>query len=136
MNIANVFRQQAEKHPDKAALIESRKGQAVVVTFAELERRVAQTASLFEQCGLKAGAAVLVFVPMSVALYVALVALLPALSAPRLYRHVQGQPAEAVGAGLAHDPTAVRDARLAAGGTFTGSDQGVATRGGTCACCG
>lgn len=75
MNIASVFQQQAERHPDRVALIESRKGRSLTVTFAELEQRAAQTVALFKRSGLKAGDAVLVFVPMSVTLYVVLVAL-------------------------------------------------------------
>jgi acyl-CoA synthetase (AMP-forming)/AMP-acid ligase II len=71
VNIADVFSQQSQQRPDHTALIEA----SGSLSFADLEKRTAQTAALFRQSGLSAGDAVLVFVPMSVELYIALIAL-------------------------------------------------------------
>ena len=75
LNIAEVLCAQAQTHPDKPALIETRAGRPRSLTFAQLERDSARTGSRLKQLGLQRGDAVLVFVPMSIELYVALIAL-------------------------------------------------------------
>ena len=75
MNIAEVFRQQARERPDAAAIIDVQSGRPRVTTFAELDRQSARAAGLLAGHELCAGDAVLVFVPMSAELYVALIAL-------------------------------------------------------------
>lgn len=71
-NLALVLGVQAAARPDAVAL-RGRDGRAV--TFAELDALAARGAALFQARGLRAGDAVLVFQPMSVELYVALLAI-------------------------------------------------------------
>ena len=75
LNIAEVLCAQAQTHPDKPALLETRAGRPRSLTFAQLERDSARTSTRLKQLGLQRGDAALVFVPMSIELYVALIAL-------------------------------------------------------------
>jgi acyl-CoA synthetase (AMP-forming)/AMP-acid ligase II len=75
MNIAAILHEQARSRPEASALIDSYAGRERVTSFAELERRVAQAASLLARSGLHPGDRVLVFQPMSLELYVALIAI-------------------------------------------------------------
>lgn len=75
LNIAEVLCAQAQTHPDKPALIETRAGRSRSLTFAQLERDSARASLRLQQLGLRSGDAALVFVPMSIELYVALIAL-------------------------------------------------------------
>ncbi len=75
MNIAEILKQQAQHHPETVALIDTHRGRERCTTFAELELASAQAASLLKRHGLKAGDAVLVFVPLSLELYIALIAI-------------------------------------------------------------
>lgn len=70
MNIAEILTKQAHKLPDTPALIES--GRAL--TFAEFETHVARASAFFLQHGLEAGDALLLFQPVSVDLYIILLA--------------------------------------------------------------
>jgi olefin beta-lactone synthetase len=75
VNIADVVRRHARERPDAAAIIDVHRGRARTTTFADLDRLSARAAGLLAGAGLRAGDAVLVFVPMSAELYVALIAL-------------------------------------------------------------
>lgn len=75
LNIAKVLCAQAQTHPDKLALIETRAGKSRALTFAQLEHASARAGSRLQQWGIQRGDAVLVFIPMSIELYVALIAL-------------------------------------------------------------
>ncbi len=74
-NLADILREQALRRPDQPAIIDTHRGQARVTTFAALERRVGQAAALLWQDGLRPGDTVLVLQPMSLELYVALIAI-------------------------------------------------------------
>ena len=73
MNIVERLRQQVETTPDATAIIDTYQGRVRKTTFRELERASCQAASLLRQQDLKAGDAVLVFIPVSLELYVALI---------------------------------------------------------------
>jgi len=73
MTIGDKLTEQARTRPDAVALIDDRFGGAL--TYAELETAVAGAAAWWEAQGITRGNAVLVFVPMSARLYVALLAL-------------------------------------------------------------
>ncbi len=75
MTIGDILAQQARERPRAAALIEARTAGRRRLTFAELELEVGAAAKWFSEYGLGKGNAVLVFVPMSVDLYVALLAM-------------------------------------------------------------
>lgn len=70
MNLAHLLGEQARIRPDALALLE--RGRRV--TFAELDALGAQAAALLHEEGLRAGDVVLVLQPMSIDLYVALLA--------------------------------------------------------------
>lgn len=76
MNVTEVLDRQAKLAPDAPALIE-RRGRGAL-TFAELERASARAAALFTRAGLHPGDGVLLLQPMSIELYIALLALLRA----------------------------------------------------------
>ena len=65
-NIVSLFLDAAEKYPGKTAIID-RDGKSV--TFAELAGGVRRAAAHFEWKGIRKGDRVLLFVPMSIALY-------------------------------------------------------------------
>lgn len=75
MNVVELLRTQARDRPDAAALIAARRGGYVVTTFAELDDQAARAAALLEDAGLRRGDDVLLLLPMSAELYVALGAL-------------------------------------------------------------
>jgi len=72
MNIAEILRAHAETHPAATALIDPRRGRQI--SFAKLESDSARAAGLLWQEGLRSGDTVLVFLPMSAELYIALLA--------------------------------------------------------------
>lgn len=73
MTIADVFAAQLRDRPGAVALIDDRSGRRL--TYAELGAEVAAAAAWLEAQGLGRGQGVLLFVPVSVDLYVALLAL-------------------------------------------------------------
>ncbi len=73
MTIGDLLDEQARLRPDTPALIDVRSGRTL--TFAQLHREVAAAAAAWQAEGLRRGDAVLVFVPMSADLYVALLGL-------------------------------------------------------------
>lgn len=70
-NIAAILSDWATQQPNQAAIIDRRQ----TISFADLERAVQQTATMLDHLGLRSGDAVLVFQPMSVELYIALLAI-------------------------------------------------------------
>ncbi len=70
MNIVDVFHEQVAHRPDANAIID----RAGRVTFQQLDDQSAQAAALLAKQGLQPGDVVLVLVPMSIDLYVALLA--------------------------------------------------------------
>src|SRR6266568_3377223 len=74
-NIASILQAHAETRPDAAALIETIGGRERVTSFGELQRQVTLAVALLWQAGLRPGDEVLVLQPMSLELYVALIAL-------------------------------------------------------------
>jgi acyl-CoA synthetase (AMP-forming)/AMP-acid ligase II len=74
-NLADILREQARQRPEQPAIIDTLRGQTRVTTFAALERRVGQAAALLWQAGLRPGDTVLALQPMSLELYVALIAI-------------------------------------------------------------
>lgn len=73
MTIGDILSEQARVRPGTVALFDDAAGRTL--TFAQLDDDVAQAAAWWRAHGLKRGQAVLVFVPMSADLYVALLAL-------------------------------------------------------------
>jgi acyl-CoA synthetase (AMP-forming)/AMP-acid ligase II len=76
MNIYELFARQVRQRPDAAALVEWKRGRPHPMSFRGLDTASARTAAMLATIGLRAGDPVLVFVPMSVDLYVALLAIL------------------------------------------------------------
>lgn len=76
MNLAGLLGEYARACPDLPAIIEPAAGGARVTTYDDLERRSARAARLLSRKGLRPGDAVLLLVPMSSELYVALLAVL------------------------------------------------------------
>ena len=77
-NIAARLAERAAAHPDRLAIVEYRAGRARRATFETLERRVAALAAGLAARGVQPGDRVLLFIPMSLDLYVALLAVLHA----------------------------------------------------------
>jgi olefin beta-lactone synthetase len=73
MTIGDKLSEQARGRPGTVALIDDAAGRTL--TFAQLDDEVAKAAAWWRARGLKRGQAVLVFVPMSADLYVALLAI-------------------------------------------------------------
>ncbi len=72
MNLYSLFKRQVELRPDAAALIDARDHRRW--SFAEIERASRDMAARLADAGLQRGDGVLLFVPMSVRLYVTLLA--------------------------------------------------------------
>jgi olefin beta-lactone synthetase len=75
MNIAEILRLHANARPEALALIDTHKGHPRATSFAVLERTAAWAAGMLWQHGLRPGDHVLVLLPMTLELYVALMAL-------------------------------------------------------------
>jgi acyl-CoA synthetase (AMP-forming)/AMP-acid ligase II len=73
VNIITILQDWAQQQPNAPAIIDARDRQPL--SFAELEQASGQAAALLQQSGLQAGDAVLIFLPMSAQLYVALLAI-------------------------------------------------------------
>ncbi len=73
MTIGDLLSQRAREQPGTPALIDAKSGRSLA--FAELEREVVAATAWLRRRGLSRGDAVLVFVPMSLELYVALLAM-------------------------------------------------------------
>ena len=72
MNVCELLRSRAAASPDAAAIVDARRGRGRVFSFAALEDTSARAAGLLRAAGLRPGDGVLVLLPMSVELYVAL----------------------------------------------------------------
>ncbi len=70
MNIASVLRDLAERHPGQLAIVERDRA----ISFADLNRAVAAAASRLADLGVSKGTRVLVLSPMSIDLYIVLIA--------------------------------------------------------------
>ena len=75
MNIAQILSEQAQARAASVAIIDTKANKERLTSFAELDLQAAQLAELLRASGLKKGDAVLVFLGMSVELYVVLTAL-------------------------------------------------------------
>ncbi len=75
MNIAEILTEQARARPHASAIIDSWRGRDRATTFAQLDETAARAAEFLWRRGLRPGDAVLVLQPMSMELYVALLAL-------------------------------------------------------------
>src|SRR5262249_29942242 len=73
-NIATRLAERAARHPDRSAIVEARAGRRERVSFAELDARAASYAADWRARGIGPGERVLIFVPMSIALYAVLIA--------------------------------------------------------------
>jgi acyl-coenzyme A synthetase/AMP-(fatty) acid ligase len=74
MNVCETLCSRAAASPDVPAIVDVGRGRHRSVSFAALERASARAAGLLHAAGLRAGDGVLVLLPMSVDLYVALLA--------------------------------------------------------------
>ena len=74
MNIAEILRRQANQHPEDIAISDVFRRRNRDLTYAGLENASACAASLLHSKGLKPNDHVLIFVPMSAELYIALTA--------------------------------------------------------------
>ena len=75
MNISQVLIEQAALRPEAPAIVEAAGAGTRTLTFAQLAERSARAAGLLQSAGLRKGDRVLVFQPMSIELYVALLAI-------------------------------------------------------------
>ena len=74
VNISRILIEQAAARPDEPAIVESAGRSTNAITFGGLAERSARAAALLRASGLDKGDQVLVFQPMSIELYVALLA--------------------------------------------------------------
>lgn len=77
-NVAARLAERASLHPERTAVVEYVGGKARRITFGGLSERVAALSAGMQEAGIGAGDRVLLFVPMSIDLYVALLAALHA----------------------------------------------------------
>jgi olefin beta-lactone synthetase len=77
-NLAARLVERATAIPDRLAIAEAHGGRTARVTFAELAERVARTGEGLRRQGIGEGSRVLLFVPMSIDLYIALLGVLHA----------------------------------------------------------
>ncbi len=76
MNLLEILRRQAERCPDLPALVDRRGRDRRTLTVAELDRASSRAAALIRQASLRPGDGVLLLVPMSIELYIALLGIL------------------------------------------------------------
>src|SRR4051812_30771537 len=74
MNIIEPFHEQVAARPDAAAIVTTRRGRDRAITFRQLDDASAHRAALLLESGLKPGDAVLILQPISIDLYVTLLA--------------------------------------------------------------
>lgn len=77
-SIAERLAERARLSPERPALVETHRGRRRSLTYGELADRVARLATVLEKRGLAPGEAVLLFVPMSIELYLVFLAVLHA----------------------------------------------------------
>ncbi len=76
MNVVRHLLTQAQQRPDALALASGSGKRCFRITFGQLEKQSANVALVFRACGLKAGDRILFLQPVSIGLYVALLAAL------------------------------------------------------------
>lgn len=69
MNLVDLLFENADKHPDLPALIDSHHGRDRTVSYAELARRVSAGSGFLQNLRLHKGHTILVFQPVSIGLY-------------------------------------------------------------------
>jgi len=74
MNVVHTLIAQSAERPDAPALVATRRGRDRSITFAQLDAASARRAALFRDAGLRPGDAVLILQPVSIELYVTLLA--------------------------------------------------------------
>ncbi len=84
MNVASLFVSQAAVRPSAAALIAGRGATRQVLKYAALNEETARLAALFTADGLQPGDCALVLLPMSLQLYVTVIALLRVGTVPMM----------------------------------------------------
>ncbi len=75
MNIVEAFLQQVKDRPDALAIVHTRHGKSRTISFADLDLESRKAAAMLRDAGLCPGDAVLLLHPMSIELYVALIAI-------------------------------------------------------------
>lgn len=75
MNIAEILHKQVEETPDAPAILEMRQAPRGRVSFAELELMASRGVTLLRQKGVQTGDTLLLMLPLSTDLYVALMAI-------------------------------------------------------------
>ena len=75
MNISRILIEQATERPDQPAIVEDTRDGSRTLTFGQIAERSARAAALLRAAGLRKGDRILVFQPMSIELYVALLAI-------------------------------------------------------------
>ncbi len=75
MNISRILIEQATERPDQPAIVEATRDGTRTLTFGQIAKRSARAAAMLRASELRKGDRVLVFQPMSVELYVALLAI-------------------------------------------------------------
>lgn len=75
-NISHILNRHTADRPDAPAITQRVRGRDVTITYSQLHRRVVAEASRYAEAGLAPGDRVLVFCPVSIDLYVAVLALL------------------------------------------------------------
>lgn len=73
MNLCTMLLARAREQPSVRAIVQPTSGGEVSITFAELESRSARAAEILKRAGVERGDRVLLLVPMSIDLYVAIV---------------------------------------------------------------
>ena len=73
MSIASILSELSTKIPNKAAIIDTKNSERI--SFNYLEKNSSKIANMFKETGLKEGDGILIFLPMSVALYSTLIAI-------------------------------------------------------------
>ncbi len=76
MNIATTLEQLAIKHPWHIAIVEQKKRHSKSTSYAELNQQVQAVAAHFNQCGIKKGDTVLLYVDISSQLYALLLGII------------------------------------------------------------
>jgi olefin beta-lactone synthetase len=74
MNLVSLLTERAQQHPERAALIDSCSGRDRTLSYGELSQKVSAGAGLLGKIGIKRGQTVLVFQPVSIELYIFLLA--------------------------------------------------------------
>ena len=73
LSITNILKELSTRIPNKAAIIDTKNSERI--SFGYLEKNSSKIANMFKETGLKEGDGVLIFLPMSVALYSTLIAI-------------------------------------------------------------